>query len=288
MRVSVSSYSFSQLLNRGDASLLDLFRIAKDIGFEAIEFTDITQAAFRPAREIAEMLREESEKQGLPIVCYTVGADFLKADSVEQEAERLFAQVDIAKVLGAPAMRHDATGGYPDPGAKYSGFAQALPILAKGCRLVTEYAAAQGVATTVENHGFFCQDSARVAALVGEVGHPNFGTLVDLGNFLCADEAPNLAVGNVAAFAKHVHAKDFHVKSGAADAPGEGWFRSRGGNWLRGAIIGHGEVPVRQCLGILARAGYDGCVSIEFEGMEDCLTGLRIGCDNLKRYIAQV
>ena len=287
MRVSVSSYSFSQLLRKGEASPLEMIALAKGIGFEAIEYTDLAQGP-RPAGEIAAELREESEKQGLPIICYTVGADFLKADSVEREAERLFGQVEVAKILGAAAMRHDATGGFPAPMNKAAAFPQALPLLAQGCRMVTEYAAGRGIATMVENHGYFCQDSARVAALVGEVADPNFGTLVDLGNFLCADEAPNLAVGNVAPFAKHVHAKDFHVKPGTGDDPGEGWFRSRGGNWLRGAIIGHGEVPVRQCLGILARAGYGGCVSIEFEGMEDCVQGLRIGCENLKRFIANV
>jgi sugar phosphate isomerase/epimerase len=288
MKVSVSSYSFSQLRGKGAASPLELIGLAKGIGFEAIEYTDIAPSDGRTARENAALLREESEKQGLPIICYTVGADFLNAASVEQEAQRLFEQVEIAKILGAPTMRHDATRGFGGSAAKYSHFAQALPVLAQGCRLVTEYAAPLGIGTMVENHGYFCQDSARVAALVGEVGHPNFGTLVDLGNFLCADEAPNQAVGNVAAFAKHVHAKDFHVKSGAGDAPGEGWFRSRGGNWLRGAIIGHGEVPVRQCLGVLAAAGYEGYVSIEFEGMEDCQAALRIGCENLRRYIDNI
>jgi sugar phosphate isomerase/epimerase len=77
------------------------------------------------------------------------------------------------------------------------------------------------------------------------------------------------------------------VKSGECDNPGEGWFQSRAGNYLRGSIIGHGNVPVRQCLGNLRRAGYDGYVSIEFEGMENCLTGLRVGRQNLEAIIAK-
>ena len=60
---------------------------------------------------------------------------------------------------------------------------------------------------------------------------------------------------------------------------------SRGGNYLRGAIIGQGDVPVRQCINTLKRAGYDGVLSIEFEGMEDPLKGIRIGVDNLRRFI---
>ena len=97
----------------------------------------------------------------------------------------------------------------------------------------------------------------------------NFGMLVDIGNFSCADESSVTAVGRAAPYARHVHAKDFHIKSGMLDNPGDGWFMSRGGNYLRGAIIGHGDIPVKQCISTLARAGYDGYVTIEFEGLED-------------------
>jgi sugar phosphate isomerase/epimerase len=92
-------------------------------------------------------------------------------------------------------------------------------------------------------------------------------------------------VGVAARYAFHVHAKDFHFKSGMMPDPGEGWFRSRGGNWLRGAIVGHGDVPVLPCLAVLKRAGYDGTVSLEFEGMEDPILGITIGYNNLKRFV---
>jgi sugar phosphate isomerase/epimerase len=136
----------------------------------------------------------------------------------------------------------------------------------------------------VENHGFFVQDSDRCAALMEAVNHPNFGALVDIGNFLCADDDPVRAVTRMAPYAFHVHAKDFHRKPGSED-PGRGWGRSRGGNLYRGAIIGHGNVDVPGCLAALKSAGYDGFVSIEFEGMEDNCLGLEIGLENLRRYV---
>ena len=70
--------------------------------------------------------------------------------------------------------------------------------------------------------------------------------------------------------------------------PGQGFFRSRSGCYLRGAIIGHGDVPVKHCLMALKRAGYDGYVAIEFEGMEDAYKGLAIGLENLRRYISEI
>ena len=97
-----------------------------------------------------------------------------------------------------------------------------MPILAKGCRAVTEFGAELGVATTVENHGFFAQDSDRCEQLMKAVGHKNFGSLVDFGNFLCADENPVAAVTRMAPYAKHCHAKDFHIKAASEADPGRG------------------------------------------------------------------
>ncbi|NLL47779.1 MAG: sugar phosphate isomerase/epimerase [Firmicutes bacterium] len=78
------------------------------------------------------------------------------------------------------------------------------------------------------------------------------------------------------------------MKSGNGPGPGQGWFQTRGGNYLRGSIIGHGEVPLLQILRILKNADYSGVLSIEFEGLEDPLKAILIGLENLRRYLASV
>ncbi|HCP99609.1 MAG TPA: hypothetical protein DIT99_02425 [Candidatus Latescibacteria bacterium] len=103
---------------------------------------------------------------------------------------------------------------------------------------------------------------------------------------MCVDEDPATAIGRLIPYAFHVHAKDFHVKTGTSPDPGKGWFNSRAGNYLRGSIIGHGEVPLLSCLSIMKKHEYDGVLSIEFEGLEDPSVGLRIGFSNLKRYLS--
>lgn len=287
MKFSVSSYSFQRLLNNGTYTQLDLIKIVKDMGFDGIEFIDLMPPEDVTDAEYAATLRKEAKKQGIEIVNYTIGADFLGEKGWEAEAERLFGQVDIAEILGAKGMRHDATGGFKGEDKKYKSFDSALPILADGCRKVTEYAAKKGIATMVENHGYFCQDSDRVEKLVNAVANPNFGLLVDMGNFMCADDEPAKAVGKLASYAKFVHAKDFHVKSGSGPNPGDGFFCTRGGEYLRGAVVGQGNVPVYQCIQTLKRSGYDGFVSIEFEGVEDNLWAIKTGLENLKRYAAE-
>lgn len=286
MKIGVSSYSFSRLVSGGQMQQIDVIGKAKEMGFDVVEFSTLALPKGLQAIDFAPRLKVESDRVGLPVVNYTIGADFINGSNGDwkAEAERLKDEVRVAKILGAPSMRHDATQGFTSGHKGARGFDDALPTLIKGCRRVTEFAADLGIRTMVENHGFFCQESERVEKLINGVNHPNFGALVDMGNFLCADEDPARAVGRMMPYAFHCHAKDFHVKPGTAPNPGKGWFQSRAGNWLRGAIIGHGNVPVTQCLRTMKRAGYDGVLSIEFEGMEDVLEGIAVGLANLRRF----
>jgi len=264
---------------------IEVIAKSKDIGFDVIEFSTITVPEGKTLAGFAAELRAEADRVGIEIANYTIGADFLRGSGgdLETEIERVKREVDIAVILGAPSMRHDASAGWPEDHVGPRSFDAALPRLAEGCREVTRYAEGKGIRTMVENHGFFCQDSVRVEKLVTAVDHPNFGVLLDMGNFLCADDDPTTAVGRLMPYAFHCHAKDFHVKPGTDPYPGEGWLISRGGNYLRGAIVGHGNVPVLQCLKTIKRAGYDHVLSLEFEGIEEVLMGVQAGHDNLRR-----
>lgn len=285
MKIGVSLYSFHEYAGENSLGVKGCIDKVKELGCNGVDFVEVGgieshEAYLAYARDVGEHCRNV----GIEPVCFCVGSDFLNRDT-DAEIERVKKLVDIAEAYGCPIMRHDATPGYPNNIKTGRSFDSVLPILARAYRAVTEYAETKGIKTCIENHGFFAQDPDRVEKLINAVNHPNFGALVDIGNFACADADHNYAVGVMAPYAFHAHAKDFHKKSGSLDNPGEGWFMSRGGNFLRGAIIGHGDVPVHQCVNTLKRAGYDGYLTIEFEGMEDPIKGIRIGADNLKRYL---
>ncbi len=285
MKIGVSSYSFQQLISSGDETQLSIMQKAKDMGFDGIEFIDLSPPEGITELEYAKMIREESERLSLPVVIYTIGANLLSENGLDAEVERVCRKIDVAHELGAKKLRHDAAWSMPDDIKSFKGFDDILPILAEGCRRITEYAASKGIETMIENHGFFCQESERVERIVTSTANGNFGVLCDIGNFCCADENSCYAVGRLMPFIKHVHAKDFHIKSGSGFNPGDGFFKSRGGNYLRGSIIGHGDIPVYQCLSILKDKGYNGWVSVEFEGLENCLKGIEIGLKNLRKMI---
>lgn len=286
MKFSVSLYSFFSAIRSGELTPIECVAKSKELGFDAIEAVDFVLAG-KPEEmpDKAKELKAEADKQGLAISSLAASADLLNgmdgSGNVKAEIERVKRMVDIAEILGAPRMRHDITMGQKGNPKSYAAL---VPQLAESVREITEYAAGKGIVTMTENHGFFSQDSERVELLYNTVNHPNFGLLCDIGNFVCADENPATAVARVAPYAKYVHAKDFIIKSYYDDDPGEGAFQSRAGNYLRGTIIGHGNVPVKQCLHILKAAGYDDTIAIEFEGMEPAVAAVRIGLANLKKY----
>lgn len=283
MKIAVSTYSFLQRMKRGDMTQLDCIAQAKSMGFDGIELVDIEKQAEGDVCEYAKRLGEEAARLDIPVSNCTFGADFINGSGGDwhAEVERVKKLIDAAKCTGAVSVRHDVAY---QTGA-FRSFGQMLPRLAEACREIAEYAAGQGIRTMVENHGHLCQDSIRAEELFNAVHHPNFGLLADMGNFLCVDEDPAAACSRIAPYVTYAHAKDFIVKSGQGPDPGTGFFQSRGGNYLRGTIVGHGVVPVRQCIRVLKRAGYDGFLSIEFEGMEDALEGLKIGLENLRNWI---
>ena len=282
MNIAVSSYSFSQAMDDGRMTIKDVIPKAKAMGFEGVEIVR-PGMPYEEMRALAKELKAQSEGEGMPIIAYMVGADFMK-NGLDAQVEELKKEVEVAAIMGAPRMRHDSTWGTDENGKQYP-FEEALKVVSEGYRRVTEFAAGLGIHTMIENHGYYFQAPERVKKLIETVNHPNFGWLVDMGNFMCADCVPTEAVAVAAPMAVHAHAKDFHWKSKDEYCPGQGWFGTSAGNHLRGAIIGHGVANIPECLRILRSAGYDSWLSVEFEGMEDCIKSLEYDLINLREML---
>jgi len=283
MKTCVSTYSFSQWMSKNNKTLFDAIDKTRELGFDAIEFC--IGDDLEGGRDTIVKLRDRCAEIGLPIASYTTGANFLVADP-KAEVERMKENVDRAALLGAPCLRHDICWSFYEGYNGVKTFEAALGIMAPYIRELTEYAAQKGVKTMSENHGYFAQDADRINALINAVNHPNYGWLCDMGNFCCADEDSVTSVSKLAPLAMHVHAKDMFLRSGSGPNPGRGWGKTRGGNYFRGTIFGHGNTPTFQCLSILHNAGYNGYVSLEFEGIEDNIPALEIGLENMRNYLA--
>ncbi|MBR5271497.1 MAG: sugar phosphate isomerase/epimerase [Clostridia bacterium] len=290
MEVAVSSYSFAQAIAKGDiANQEATVDKAHELGFRAIEFTELTpceDATFEQQMESAKRIKKRTDELGMVVCSYVIGANLYNDDEEERKAEveRVKKQVLIAKELGAKIMRHDVCGVISPINRSFD---LMLPQIVQNIREVATFAQEHGIKTCSENHGRLAQDSDRMERLFNAVNHPNYGLLVDMGNFMCVDENPVTAVSRVAPYAIHAHAKDFHVISDSQNT--EGTFLTRGGNYMYGTAIGDGDVPVKKCLRALNRVKYDGFLVIEYEGMfGDCCDNIARGKTFLEKAIAEL
>jgi sugar phosphate isomerase/epimerase len=282
MKIGLSTYSLSKAIHDGEMDVCGAIEWIAENGGKHVE---IVPSGFEVTDEedTAERIRAKAESVGLEISSYTVGANFVQESEEEYEAEvqRMMREVDVGHRLGVSLMRHDAASRPPEE-ATIENFEKDLPKVAEACRRVADHASRYGITTSVENHGYHVQHSDRVRRLIQAVDRPNYKTTIDVGNFMCVDENAVAAVKKNVSLASMIHLKDFYFRPGHED-PGEGWFRTAGGNYLRGAIVGQGDLDMRRILKAVKDGGYDGYLSIEFEGMEECRLGSRIGMENTRR-----
>jgi sugar phosphate isomerase/epimerase len=286
MKLAVSSYSLWNWMKAANRPIDAAIDKIAELGVAGVEL-----AGFDPFRpdpnplKTAERLRKRAGKSGLAVAGYCVPAELLVPPAARREAvAKIKTHVDVAAALGVASMRHDVTRGFGEwsqglPGPRT--FTAALTVLVPAIREVADYAATRGVRTSLENHGFFMQAAERVERLLKAVKHPNFALTLDMGNFLCVNDDPVASVRRLAKHAVMVHVKDFHIRP-KNRMPTSGWFATPTNIALRGAIVGHGQIDVPAQIALLKRSGYNGWLSLEFEGMEDPITAVRLGLDYLR------
>ncbi len=287
MKTCISTYSFWRMMRDG-WTMFDVIDKVKELGADGVEFVlDDSIPEGETLEERAVKLAEYARGLGLETPIYTTGANFFQKDPAA-EIKRVERHVDAASEAGIKLMRHDITAGFY---AGYEGlqtFDAVLPTVSAAIREVASYAQSKGVTTCSENHGRLVQDSDRMLAVFNAVAHPNYKYLCDIGNFGGVDEDCAKAVSKLLPFIAHVHAKDCFWRSGKERDPGFGWGRTRAGNYRRATIYGQGDVPVFQILYNIRSSGYDGFVSLEFEGIEENVLGVTQSFANLKRDIAEI
>ncbi len=300
MKLAVSTYSLSRWRRENNRTLEQgLERVALE-GVGAVEFAEpegLDDELGDPI-ENAAALKDRCEQLGLQVAGFCVAAELWRPPVEQRRAvEAIKRHIDVAAQLKAPSLRHDISRG---PQASASGrydlvnddalFVDALEAVVPAIRDIADYGQAHGVKTTLENHGFFIQASGRVERVLEAVDHPNFSLTLDMGNFLCVNEDPVKAVARLAKHAVLVHVKDFYVKpiEHMPTAPDSGWFATTSGIGLRGAIVGHGQIDIPAQLKILEQAGYDGYLSLEFEGIEHPGLAVRLGLSYLRDRLKEV
>ncbi len=283
MKIGLSTYSLRDPIIAGEMTVPEALEWMKEHGCEQAEIVPVGFDLHETPELIGE-IRDKAAELEMDLSCYSIGGSFLNKTDEEwaQELERIKGEIDVAAALGCRFIRHDLVDWRPAEETTVVSFDQDLPILAKTGRLLAEYGASKGVVNLIENHGYYVNGSERVIRLVNAVDHPNFKLIVDLGNLICVDDDPLSGVKKMLPYIGIMHAKDFYVRP-QEPVMGRGWFPTTAGRQLRGSIFGYGDLETRAILREVKASGFDGYMSLEFEGGEEHRTGSDIGLENLIR-----
>lgn len=123
------------------------------------------------------------------------------------------------------------------------------------------YAKSIGMKVLIENHGGVSNQPEAILRIIQEVNSPNLRTSPDFGNFPPEERYDSLQ--KLAPYAFLIHAKTYEF-----DFQGE-----------------EKTIDMSRCLDILRKVGYEGYLSIEFEGRGNQFQGVMKTKTLLERYL---
>jgi sugar phosphate isomerase/epimerase len=257
MYLGCSSESYGQALAAGRLTLVDFIRLCgEDLGLRAVELEDAHIGEPTPGR-LAEF-RTAAARHRVEIVNVALMNNFGVADDEARRREETRTCLWMAASRALPTRFLRTFAGWPEGerAARWPGMLAAM-------RTVARAAEQAGVQLVMENHnhGGFVQTADDVLAILDAVSSPALALLLDTGNYL-----DGLAsIRRTAGLARHVHAK----------------FRQVGPDG-RDRLVDH-EAVVDE----LRLAGYQGCLSVEYEGEEGPETAVPRAVAHLRGLLAR-
>ena len=243
--MKISNFSgFNHALD--EMGILEGVRFTKKLGFDGGEmFPNKSVNTIEGARELRDALKTE----GITCPCFSACVDLSKGDGTETISE-LKHCIDLTAEIGAPYIHHTLIPGLSHPKPGSPSFDDLFDEVVRRAQIVCDYAAEKGIECLYEDQGYYFNGADRFERYITALKRDNIGVCADFGNIYFVDETPENFIGRFTGMIKHVHVKDYLRKEGTW--PGEGWYLSRGGNWLRDTIIGHGVIDFEKGFRILA------------------------------------
>ena len=205
-RISLAQWSFNRSFRAGVWKNLDMPRIVREkAGLDALEF--VNQFFENPTLGYLRRLKKSLADAGVTPVLIMVDDEdpTAGADAAERRAAAVAHRkwVDIAHYLGCHAIRCNMRGGEADwrkdPGL--------VARAAESFRDLLAYARGSGIRILIENHGGASSDPGVLVQLMKEVNDPQFGLLLDLGNWNKGDDQYE-AIRQTLPWARGISVKD--------------------------------------------------------------------------------
>jgi len=185
--ISLALWSLNRSFFAGHWKLLEVPGILRNqLGIVGLEY--VNQFFENPTLSYLQKLRRACSDNGVQSLLLMVDNEGATASADRQErkdseiAHRKW--IDIAHYLGCKNVRCNMYGGAED----WKSDKDIVLRAAETFRNLVEYAKGSGLNIIVENHGRASSDPDNLIALVKAVNSPEFGLLVDLGNWNKGDD----------------------------------------------------------------------------------------------------
>ena len=236
------AYSYRKYLQPGTMTMEDFILKAVELGIDGVDITTYWLKSTEPA--YLHNLRHLAFKHGIPFSGAAIRTEMCQPDPAKREAElaNIKKWVDATELLGASHVR--VFGGKLPDGATD---AQGVEWTAETMKPACDYAAQKGITLGIESHGGITSKATNILAILHRVDSPYAGCNLDISNF---QEDPYSQVESLIPYATHTHIRDFY--GGAKRLP----------------------LDLERIWQMFAKGGYQGFMSVEYEGEEEAMTGV--------------
>ena len=256
---------------------------AADHGIKKLETLNILDLS-SPDLEVAKELKAYADSKGITFPCVSVGISLVDDDRAEkiQEVKRY---ADVAKILGSPYLHHTIALNFSEPQFIADNFDLFYQRGLEAVREIFDYAATLGIRTVYEDQGFLFNGRETFSRFLSEVDR-NVGVVADFGNIQFVDEDVEDFIPAFSDRIVHVHVKDYLVTPGGGRNPEPDEYTSRGGNYLKGCLVGSGSVNTGAAFAALRAIGYRGALALEGDPIgPDEEASFRKNLQTVTRYI---
>ena len=237
-----------------------------------------------PDPNLAKELKAYADSKGISFPCVSVGLSLVDDDRREA-METVKKYADIAKLLGSPFLHHTIALNFSDPQYITDNFELFYQRGLEAVREIFDYAATLGIRTIYEDQGFLFNGRKNFGRFLNEVDR-NVGVVADFGNIQFADEDVEDFISAFSDRVVHVHVKDYIVTDGTSREKLPDEYTSKGGNYLRGCLIGEGSVHTDNAFRALQAMGYKGFVALEGDPIgPDENASFRKNLETVNRYM---
>jgi len=230
-----------------DFSWVDIYTMAKDIGFDGIEIRGLGNEIFAvraqpfTEAELPNTIKKLSELH-LEIPCLSSGCCLKFAENAEKNRQEITQYIMLASKLGTPYVRVLADL-EPHPEGEVDD-----EVVLAALKDLVPIAEEKGVTLLVETNGVY-SDTTRLCKLLNEIASDSVAALWDAHHtYRFGGETPAKTIQNLGAYIKYVHIKDSIIENGS----------------VKYRMMGEGDMPIDQIIAALRSINYEGYISLEW------------------------